>query len=175
MFVSVTPFFDEKMNVKAYCFLAQKGSYLMTAEGIDDPLSRSAHSQAFDYIRLIGLEALTDNRPLFIPINNLALIFDLAGACTAPPEQIIFVIDSSVPPTEMYISKIAELKEKGFSFAIRGIKNIGASMEMLKHMEYIFLEDEAYNLIEGKKPLLYWRFKASTETHGFSKYILLSK
>ncbi len=150
MFVSVMPLFNESMNVHAYTFMAQKAKSYIENPPHEDPFDGGAHTLAFDLVNKLGFDALTDGRPMFIPIDNLILLLDLAKDCTAPTDKVIFLFDTRVEPQDMYIQRIDELKAKGFGVAIRNVKDFDTYQSIMRKMDYIFLDDSKYSMLEVK-------------------------
>lgn len=139
MLVSVLPLFDSKMLVKAYYFIVKKANNLILDAQSSKILDGVMNSLSLNVINSVGIEALTGGHTVFVPINPIALLIDLSNQCNAPPDKVVFVLDSSVEPVEMYISKIQELKAKGYSFALRHVKNYDYYAKLLPFMSYIFI------------------------------------
>lgn len=139
MLVSVLPLFDGKMTVKAYYFTVKKANNLVLDAQSAKILDGVLNSLALNVINSVGIEALAVGNPVFVPINPIALLVDLSEQCSAPPDKLVFVLDSSVSPEEMYISEIKKLIEKGYSFALRHVKNYDDYADLMPYMKYVFI------------------------------------
>jgi EAL and modified HD-GYP domain-containing signal transduction protein len=141
MLVSVTPMFDSRMAVQAYYFIVRKANNLVLDAQSSKVLDGVLNSLSLNVINSVGLDALTSGNPVFIPIHPIAMFADLSVQCTEPPEKIIFTLDNSMEPTELYITKMKELIEKGYSFALQGVKNYDYYADVLPYIKYIFLNN----------------------------------
>lgn len=157
MLISTTPIFDSNMAVKGYLLNVQKINQLVDVQtakrndGATSPLALKAISE-------LGIEAISGSYPVFFKISNIALLVDLNSQCDAPPEQIVFMIDSSVEPIEMYLNRISLFKEYGYSFALHGVASFPKHAELLKYMDYAFL-DQKFTNVEQSKVYLRANFK----------------
>lgn len=140
MLISIIPLFDSQMTVTAYSFFTQKGNSLMTGMQNTGSFDGASNSLALEVIQNMGLESLTEGKPVFVPITNIALFADIDRQCDAPPDKITFLLDRTVEPKEIYIKRILALKELGFHFAIRKVKDYEAYAEIIRVMDYIFLD-----------------------------------
>ena len=176
MFISVVPLFDRNLAVNAYLFLSQKTTNLMVSTQNAFTMDGSNHFAALDMVNSIGLEALTGGLPLFIPINNIALLMNLESMCNADPNNIIFVIDNSVTPEAMYIDRIETLKSKGYKLGIQNITDYTGSEVIIDFCDYILLNSKNKD-IDIIKQYLNSRFyslkivlKNISTTDEFAKY-----
>ncbi|MDL2248874.1 HDOD domain-containing protein, partial [Tyzzerella sp. OttesenSCG-928-J15] len=125
------------------------------------------HSMAMDVIRKIGLAALTGGLPLFIPINNIALLMDIENQCSADPENIVFVIDKSVTPEQMYIDRINAVKSKGFRFGVQNITSVIQYESIIELCDFFLLSSKNDDTVKINK-YINIRFKG---THVILKNI----
>jgi len=139
MFMSVVPLFDRNFAVNAYLFLAQKSTNLMVDTQNAFAMDGANHFAALDTVNNIGLDALTGGLPLFIPINNIALLMDLESMCNAEAQNIIFIIDNAVTMDQMYINRIEDLKRKGYKIAIQNVTDYTGSEVIIDLCDYLLL------------------------------------
>ncbi|MCL2753427.1 MAG: HDOD domain-containing protein [Defluviitaleaceae bacterium] len=94
----------------------------------------------------VGLNAFTAGAPLFVPINVFSLLSDITQQCSQPPDKIVFLLDSQIPPEAVYIDCIQKLKEKGFRFAIENVTDFDRMDSIVQLCSYIVLGFKFNNL-----------------------------
>jgi EAL and modified HD-GYP domain-containing signal transduction protein len=153
MLVVLVPLFDENMAVSAYSIFTQKNNFLlnpfMLGTGQNDGATRVA---GLELIQNIGIETLSDGKEIFVPVTNMSLLADLEDQCDAPPEKVVFLLDNTVPPLELYLNRLKELKEKGYKLAIRklAVAEFESYREMLSLMDYVLLNNRKIAIEKAK-------------------------
>lgn len=153
MLAVLIPLFDDKMAVSAYSIFTQKNNFLlnpaMQGTGRHDGAARV---EGLELIRSVGLETLTEDKEVFVPVTNISVFADLESQCDAAPERIVFLIDNTIPPIEMYINRLRELKEKGYKLAIRklAVAEFENYREVLSLMDYVFLNNRKIAIDKAK-------------------------
>ncbi len=146
MLATLIPLFDADMAVKAYSIFARRDNYFVNPRyagvGSLDGANRVA---GLDLIDAMGMETISRDLDIFVPLTEISLYADLNDQCGAPHEKLILLIDRTIYPNENNINRICELKSQGYGFAIRGL--MGADFENYKNI--IALMD--YILINPKK------------------------
>lgn len=153
MLLTLVPLFDENMAVSAYSIFSQKDNYLL------NPLMQG--SRRFDgatrvpeleVIQNMGIETLSDEREVFVPISNISIFTDIAEQCDAPHERMVLLIDNTVPPVEMYVNRLRELKEQGYKLAIRKlvVSEFENYKQILQLMDYLFLNNKKIDIEKAK-------------------------
>lgn len=143
MFLALVPLFDEDMAVRAYSVFSQKDNFFL------DPMmlgtrqfDGAASVEGLALIRSMGIETLSDNEEIFVPLSNISIFADVDSQCTAPHERIAFLINNTIPPQEAYVTRLKELKEKGYKLAVRklAVADFENYREILKLADYVFLD-----------------------------------
>lgn len=153
MLVALVPLFDENMAVSAYSVFSQRHNFLlnpsMLGTGQHDG---AAQVEGLDLIRSIGIETLSDDKEIFVPVTNISVLADLERQCDAPPKRIVFLIDNTIPPVEMYINRLKQLKEEGFKLAIRklAVSEFENYREILSLMDYVLLNNHKIAIDKAK-------------------------
>ncbi len=153
MLVVLVPLFDENMAVSAYSIFTQKNNYLlnpaMLGTGRNDGAVRA---EGLELIQNIGIETLSEGKEIFVPVTNMSILADLENQCDAPHERIVFLIDNTIPPVEMYINRLKELKEKGYKLAIRklAVAEFENYKEILSLMDYVLLNNRKIAIDKAK-------------------------
>ena len=144
MLLTLIPLFDEKMAVKAYSIFSQKGNYLL------NPLLQgtalydgAADIPGLSVIQSMGIDTLTDKQEVFVPVTNISIFSDVEEQCDAPHERIVLLLDNTVPPVDMYVNRLRELKDKGYKLAIRklSVQEFEPYRPILQLVDYIFLNN----------------------------------
>ena len=106
----------------------------------------------FEVIQFVGLDALALGKEVFVTANNISIFSDINSQCQAPHERLVLLIDSTIPPEEMYINRLRELKEMGYKLAIRKleVQSFEAYREILLLVDYIFLDHKKVDVSKAK-------------------------
>lgn len=143
MLATLIPLFDENMSVKAYSLFTQKANYLMNPIFLGTGLNDGAgHITGLEIINSIGIESLTKDSDIFVPVTNVSLFSAINEQCDAPHQRIVILIDRTVKPEDMYVNRIRELKSMGYKFAMRklSVPDFEPYRSILSLMDYILLD-----------------------------------
>ena len=123
MLVTLIPLFDEKMSVRAYSLFTRKKNFFLLPSllgtGANDGASNIA---GVEVIQSIGLETILTDKEIFVPINNIAIFSDVLEQNDIPCGQVVLLMDTSIEPEKMYISRLQELKNLGYKLAVRKLE-----------------------------------------------------
>ena len=156
MLVTLIPLFDEKMSVRAYSLFTRKKNFFLLPSllgtGANDGASNIA---GVEVIQSIGLETILTDKEIFVPINNIAIFSDVLEQNEIPCGQVVLLMDTSIEPEKMYISRLQELKKLGYKLAIRKLEvaDFERYREILLLMDYILIDDKK---VEVRKVRLYF-------------------
>lgn len=153
MLVALVPLFDENMAVSAYSVFTQKHNYLLNPSMLGTGQHDGATQvEGLELIRSIGIETLSDDKEIFIPVTNISILADLKSQCDAPPERIVFLIDNTIPPVDMYIDRLKQLKEEGFKLGIRklAVSEFENYRPILSLMDYVLLNSHKIAIDKAK-------------------------
>ena len=148
MLVTLIPLFDKEMSVRAYSLFTQKNNYflnpILQGSGTYDG---AAHIPGLEVIESMGIETLSADKEVFVPINNISIFTDIEVQCKAP-----HMIDNTIVPEEMYIDRVRELKKSGFKFAIRklAVAQFEQYREILLQMDYVLLDHKKIDITKAK-------------------------
>ena len=153
MLLALIPLFDENMAVKAYSVFSQKDNFFL------DPMmlgtrqhDGAAAIEGLELIRTMGIETLSEEKEIFVPVTNVSVFSDVEEQCDAPHDRIVFLIDNTIPPVEMYINRLKELKEKQYKLAVRklAVSDFEDHREILKLVDYVFLDNRKVAIEKAK-------------------------
>lgn len=153
MLLALIPLFDENMAVRAYSVFSQKNNYLLNplllGTGQYDGASRVA---GLEVIQSVGIETLSDDKEVFVPLTNISIFADVENQCDAPHSRIVFLIDNTIPPVEMYVERLKELKRMGYKLAIRklAVSEFESYRPVLQLMDYVFLNNRKIAIDKAK-------------------------
>jgi EAL and modified HD-GYP domain-containing signal transduction protein len=87
---------------------------------------------------------LTDDKEIFVPITNISVFSDIAAQCDAPHDRIVLLIDNTIPPVDMYVNRLKELKEQGYKLAMRklAVSDFESHRPILQLVDYMFLNNK---------------------------------
>lgn len=153
MLMTLIPLFDKNMTVHAYSVFSQKNSSFSTAmlRGTAD-IDGAARVEGLEVIQRMGIETISADQEIFVPVSNISVFADMEEQCDAPHERIVFLIDNTIPPIEMYLNRLKELKEKGYKLAIRklAVAYFEQYREVLQLCDYVFLNNRKIAIDKAK-------------------------
>ena len=144
MMLALIPLFDENMAVRAYSVFSQKDNFflnpLMLGTGRYDG---AAAVEGLELIESMGIETLSEDKEIFVPVGNISVFSDVEAQCSAPHDRLVFLIDNTIPPIDMYVNRLRELKEKGYKLAMRklAVADFESYRPILKLTDYMFLNN----------------------------------
>jgi EAL and modified HD-GYP domain-containing signal transduction protein len=142
------PLFNTGIAVEAYYFRLQKGNDIIQSSRTTGVLDGAMNSPALETLNLVGLEAFTMGKPVFVPIDNFMLLANLENQCTQPADKIIFLLDGDIRVEDDTIAAIARLKGLGYRFAIQKIANAEVYGPVLALCDYIYLDHRLFDQAE---------------------------
>lgn len=143
--VTMIPLFDENMAVRAYSIFSQRSNLLLNPQLLGSAQhDGGARVIGLELIQSMGIETLTDDAEVFVPITNISVFADIENQCDAPHERIVLLIDNTFPPVEMYVKRLQELKEMGYKLAMRklSVQQFEEYRPILKITDYMFLNNQ---------------------------------
>lgn len=153
MLVTLIPLFDENMAVRAYSLFSQKDNFLLNPRlsGFAQ-YDGAARVEGLEVIQNMGIRTLSADKEVFVPIGNVSIFSDVQEQCKAPHERLVFLIDNTIPPVDMYINRLKELKAMGYKLAIRklAVSDFEAYREVLKLMDYVLLNHKKIAIDKAK-------------------------
>lgn len=153
MLVTLIPLFDENMTVKAYSLFTQKDKYLMNQEGQAAGQNEVTTAiEGLDVIKTMGVDTFSGTKEIFVTLNLLSIFTKFEDECGIPPEQLVFLIDNTLPPEDIYINRLKDIKRKGYKLAIRKleIRQYQQYQEILKIMDYMFFDYKKMDISRGR-------------------------
>ena len=135
------PLFNADMHVEGYYFSHQMGNVLIGG-GVSTQHDRAAHSPLLELISKVGLEALTMQKIIFVPVTPILLMTDIETNCNENEyEHIVLLLDGGeIAIDKKILDRLAHFKELGFKIGFENITE--ANLENLKtalpFVDYIF-------------------------------------
>lgn len=147
MLITLIPLFDKDMAVKAYSVFAQKSNpFLNPLTMVTSVNDGATIIPGIELIQTMGIETISGDTPIFVPVSNVSIFTDMDEQCQGiPHKQIVFLIDRTIPPVDMYVNRLKELKASGYKLAIRKL----AVSEFMDYAQVLALMD--YVLLNNKK------------------------
>jgi len=139
--------------VRAYSIFSQKTNFLLNPMLLGTgQFDGAARIPGLEVIQSMGMETLSEDKEIFVPISNIAVFADIESQCDAPHERIVLLIDNTCPPIEVYIERLKELKNKRYKLAIRKlpVADFENYKEILKLMDYVFLDSRRIAIDKAK-------------------------
>ena len=153
MLATLIPLFDAEMKVRAYSVFAQKENFFLKP-GLSGTirLDGAGTVAGLDLVDSMGIETLSGDREVFVEMNNISVFAAVDEQCNAPHEQIVLLMDHTVTPDQMYIDRLAKLKDMGYLLAVRklAIEQFEPYREILRLMDFILLDHKKINIGSAK-------------------------
>ena len=140
MLMTLIPLFDENMAVKAYSIFSQKDNYFLNPMKLGTSrFDGAAMVEGLELIKSVGIETLSEDKDIFVPVTNISVFSNVEEQCDAPHERIVFLLDNTIPPIEMYVNRLKELKDLGYKLAIRklAVSDFENYREVMKHRRFL--------------------------------------
>lgn len=153
MLMALIPLFDENVAVRAYSIFSQKdNSFLNPMMQGTGRFDGAMAVEGLELIEKMGIETVSENQEIFVPVSNISIFTDVEAQCSAPHDRIVFLIDNTIPPVEMYVNRLRELKEKGYKLAVRklAVSEFEVFREILKLTDYVFLNNKKIDIEKAK-------------------------
>jgi EAL and modified HD-GYP domain-containing signal transduction protein len=125
-------------------FQYRKGNDLLSAATDGIQFDGAMRSPLLEMMRVVGLDALTMGKPIFVPVNKYMLMTNLEEVCSESPEKIIFLLDGEVKGDATNAGNVKRLREKGYRFGMRRIENVAAYLNILKLCDFIFYDQRKF-------------------------------
>lgn len=153
MLLALIPLFDENMAVKAYSVFSQRDNFFLDPMMLGTRQNDGAMMvEGLELIKSMGIETLSEDKEIFVPVSNISVFSDMESQCDAHHDRIVFLLDDTIPPVEMYINRLKELKEQGYKLAVRklAVSDFENHREMLKLADYVFLDNRRIAIDKAK-------------------------
>jgi EAL and modified HD-GYP domain-containing signal transduction protein len=141
------PLFTDKMQVEGYYMAAQYGNAILESTK-SNPLDRAMDSPFIDFLNEVGLDALTQSKPIFLPVTQIQLVTELNRNITEEPGKIVFLLDEKVVPDELVIERCRHLSELGYKFAAIFKGRVEDLTPIKPYLNYVFLKVPLTKLVE---------------------------
>ncbi|MCL2003106.1 MAG: HDOD domain-containing protein [Oscillospiraceae bacterium] len=160
LLVTPKPIFHRTKEVYAYYLSFQIGNALLS-EGKSFAFENEMHSPFFDFVNQIGLEALTSNLPIFIPVTSVHLATDLEHTCKVDHSRVVLLMAKKVELSPFNLQRITHLRENGFKTAFIHRDDYDAMGNFFPQLDYIFNNGDISSLrmIDGKIRKVFARTK----------------
>ena len=150
MLATLIPLFDNTLTVKAYSVYAQKTNMLLNPSLLGTGMrDGSGNIVGFEVIDSMGIETISEDKEIFVPVNNISIFTDINEMCgEIPHERIVILLDKSIKCEDMYINRIAELKSFGYKIAIKklGVQDFEPYKPIITLIDYIFLDNKKIDI-----------------------------
>lgn len=153
MLATLVPFFDADMKVCAYSLFSQKANYLLNPELQGSAvLDGSGRVSGLDTIQNIGLDTLTPDSKVFLPVNPINIFADIETQAEGMQDRLVLLCDNAFTNTEAYQNRLKQLKENGFQLAIMklAVSELESYKEILGLMDYIILDCKRVEVTKAK-------------------------
>ncbi len=153
MLATLIPLFDENTAVKAYSVFAQKQNYLLNPSMLGTGALDGAGSiLGLEVVDSLGAGTLSDNQEVFVELSKISMFSPIEENCQMPHEKVVLLFDHSVPPEDMYIKRLQQLKFMKYKLAIRNLaieqfKEYGPILGLL---DYIMLDYKKLDMTAAK-------------------------
>ena len=147
LMVTPKPIFDTAKDVMGYRLSFQIGNAIIEGASPHSLDSQYAHSPFFDFVNKIGLQALTMNKMVFIPVTDINLAMDLENSCDVDRSLVALSLNENNLVTDNNLRRIKHFKEIGFKIAIYNYLDIKKFTPFLPYTDYLFIEPDPAALV----------------------------
>jgi len=140
------PVFTSEMTVEGYFIVSQYGNAILESTK-SNPLDRAMDSSFIDFVSDVGLEALTQNKTIFLPVTQILLLTDLERNIKEDISKIVFILDENIQSDEMTLERITRFSKMGFRFAFRFLGDLEAIRPFMPYINFVFLQVDVQQLV----------------------------
>jgi len=141
------PLFTDKMVVEGYFMAAQYGNAILESTK-SNPLDRAMDSPYIDFMNEVGMDALTQNKSIFIPVTKIQLVTDLDRDIKGDFDKVVFLLDERVVADELVVERCKHFSNKGFKIAGYFQGKMEDLVPLKQCLDYIFLKVPLTRLVE---------------------------
>ena len=142
------PIFNKNKEAKGYFLSYQVGNALIEA-GKSHLFENSTASPFFDFLNEIGLEALTGNNLIFVPVTNVLLATDIERSCSVDPSLVALLLGGQITLSEANLQRVARFKGLGFKVAFRHYTDYKLLEPFFPYTDYIFTGNETSDIMSA--------------------------
>lgn len=154
MLITLLPMFDKDLKVKAYSVFSQKSNQFLNPLSMMTGINDGATSiPGLTILNAMGIETISEDSEVFIPVSNVSIFSDMDSQCEGVAhDRIVFLIDRTVPPVDMYVERVKQLREAGYKLAIRkiAVSEFVDYAPLLAHMDYVLLNNKKIVIEKAK-------------------------
>lgn len=153
MLATLIPLFDENLVVNAYSLFTQKKNSFLNPSMLGSGLYDGAATvEGLEVIQSMGVDTISEDIPIFVPVTNISIFSDIDSQCNAPHERLVLLMDNSVLPQETYVKRLKELKDSGYKLAMRKLEvaKFEEYRQILLLVDYIFLNHKKIDITKAR-------------------------
>jgi EAL and modified HD-GYP domain-containing signal transduction protein len=139
------PLFTSTMSVEGYFLSYQYGNAILESVK-SNPLDRAMNSPFIDFMNEVGLEALTQNHQIFVPITEILLMTSLERECKIQADKVVFILSEKVLPNDTVMACMKHYRELGYKMAVTYTGTLEAIRKFLFEADYVFLDIPHYDI-----------------------------
>ena len=146
MMVVPKPVFKASKEVEGYYLSFQMGNALI-GQALSASINNRADSPFFEFINKIGLEVLTTNKVIFVPVSDIVLATNLETVCKVGRSLVALLLDRNNALSDQTLQRVKRFKELGFRIAFYNVPDIHALDSFLPYADYVFANHEAADIM----------------------------
>ena len=153
MLATLIPLFDENTAVSAYSVFAQKQNYLLNPSMLGTgSLDGAGTILGLEVVESLGAGTLSDNQEVFVELSKISMFSPIEENCSMPHDKVVLLFDHMVPPEDMYVKRLQQLKFMKYKLAIRNlaIEQFAEYAPILQLLDYIMLDYKKINMEAAK-------------------------
>ncbi|MDR0273613.1 MAG: HDOD domain-containing protein [Clostridiales bacterium] len=140
------PLFTGKMQVEGYFMSAQYGNAILESTK-SNPLDRAMDSPFIDFVNDVGLDALTQSKPIFIPVTQIQLFTELNKNITEETDKIVFLLNENITFDELVLERCSHFHGLGFKFSAIFRGRAEDILPVKPFISYVLLKVPLNNLV----------------------------
>jgi len=125
------------MVVEGYYLSYQYGNAILEAAK-SNPLDGAMNSPFIRFLNNVGLEALTQDKVIFIPVTQILMVTDLDGEIKVDLTKIALLMDKNIELNEMLLERVKRFSALGLKIAFKDFPEISTLTDFLPYTNYIF-------------------------------------
>ena len=154
LMVTPKPIFDTANDVMGYRLSFQIGNAIIEGAKTLSIDSLYVHSPFLDFVNKIGLQALTMNKLVFLPVTDIQMATDFETGCDVDYSLLALTLNENNIATEKNLERIKRYRALGFKIAIFNYQSIQSIAAFFPYIDYLFCESKAADLTTALKHII---------------------
>jgi EAL and modified HD-GYP domain-containing signal transduction protein len=157
LMVTPKPIFNIARDVVGYRLSFQIGNAILE-EVKHASAEIFVHSPFMEFVNQTGLDVLTMNKMVFLPVSDVHLMTNFEETCTVDPAKVVLLLNKKNALSLENLQRLVQFKSHGFKVAVFDYYDVRDLVTFLPHIDYLFCSHDLEQLTTVMKYVKTGRF-----------------